>query len=71
MISMEHAILFQLDHLQMLDIVFQIPTDIYSPDRTTNAMNQREFCVMQTGDINSGGMYGSNITDSYGKLSVP
>lgn len=70
MISMEHAILFQLDRLQMLDIVFQIPTDFYSPDRTTNAMNQREFCVTQTGDINSGGMYGSNITDSYGQTSL-
>lgn len=40
-----------------------------SPDRTTNVMNQREFCVTQSGTISSGGMYGSNITDSYGTIS--
>lgn len=44
-----------------------IPIFIFSsPDRTTNAMNQQEFCVTQSGAISSGGMYGSNITDSYG-----
>ena len=32
-------------------------------------MNQREFCVTQSGTISSGGMYGSNITDSYGTIS--
>ena len=50
---------------------YGIPTAIdywwlRSPDRTTNAMNQREFCVTQSGAISSGGMYGSNITNSYG-----
>lgn len=39
-----------------------------APDRTTNAMNQREFCVTQSGTISSGGMYGTNITDSYGRI---
>ena len=31
-------------------------------------MNQREFCVTQSGTISSGGMYGTNITDSYGRI---
>lgn len=31
-------------------------------------MNQREFCVTQSGAISSGGIYGSNITDSYGMI---
>ena len=33
-------------------------------------MNQREFCVTQSGAISSGGMYGSNITDSCGRSPV-
>lgn len=63
MISMEHAILLQLDIPLMLDIVFQIPTDTLNSPYSSDKVHQCYIDTKGNVDYNIwvGGDYYENI----------